>query len=121
MIPVIFPQAYSKPLGAGDNPNTGDLPRAIGLATGELPVCVGLDPKIAHRICAVVSCWEPSEEELAEMMRTKKIYIGVMASQAWPTQPPIWVLGYNPFEHGIFKRVHEEDVKHLGDTPETIL
>jgi hypothetical protein len=108
MIPVSFPEAYTKPLGAGDNPNTGDLPR-----------CVAIDPSIENsaRVCAIVSCWKLSEVELAEVNKNGVIYIGVMAVVERPTQPPIWVLGQDPFKNNVFKRVPEEDVKHLGDNP----
>ena len=35
-----------------------------------------------------VSCWEPSEEELAEIVRTKKIFVSVFFGQS---MPPIFV------------------------------
>jgi hypothetical protein len=85
MIPINFEEAYSKPLGAGNNPNTGDLPR-----------CVAVDPNTPG-VVMIVSCWEPSPAEWEIMKRDKKIYIGVMASPQAQTQPPICVIGANPF------------------------
>jgi hypothetical protein len=103
MRPTTFEQAYSKPLGAGDNPNTSDLPRCV---------CTNDD---TPGVVSVLSCWEPSYEELAEIIRTRKVWIGVMAHPSRPTQAPIWVLGSDPIASGLFKRIPEEDVKHLGD------
>lgn len=86
MKPIEFDDAYEKHLGAGDNPNTGDL-----------PFCRAADPRSPN--CAIiVSCWEPSEEELAEIIRTKRVFIGVVASAAYPTQPPFFCTGVDPLD-----------------------
>jgi hypothetical protein len=42
----------------------------------------------------VVSCWEFSPEELAEIARTGKMYISVLAPVS---TPPMWLTGLNPF------------------------
>ena len=41
----------------------------------------------------VVSCWEPTPEELAEIARTGRIWLIAHC----PTHPPISVCGTNPF------------------------
>lgn len=85
MQPTTFPQAYIKPLGAGDNPNTGDLPfvRAI-------------DRNTPGRVF-LISAWQPTEEERARIAAGGPVYVGVMASPLHPTQPPICVMGADPF------------------------
>jgi len=85
MKPDQFEQAYDKKLGAGDNPNTGDLPYRIGA-----------DPQTPGPVFCV-SCWELSEEELANVMKTKRVFVAVMAHPEHRTQPPIAVHGFNPF------------------------
>jgi hypothetical protein len=103
MIPAEFKEQYGKELGAGNNPNTGSLPRVV---------CI--DPR-APGVAVSLSCWELAPQELEEVKQTGKIWIGVMCSKKNPTQPPIYALGCNPLELGIFTLVPEEDVKHLGD------
>jgi hypothetical protein len=85
MYPVRFKEAYEQTLGAGENPNCGDL-----------PYVVAKDPATPGPV-VLVSCWEPSEEELAEIIRTKKVFIGVMANPTYRTQPPVYVMGVDPF------------------------
>ena len=101
MTPVKFDAAYSQDLGAGDNPNTGPLPYVICL------------DRNTPGVCAVMSCWEPSEQELEAIARDKKVYIAVMAPLKNPTQPPVWVMGYDPIAEGHFVRVPEEDLRVL--------
>lgn len=103
MIPTNFNGAYSKPLGAGDNPNTGELPRVVCLDNATPGVCV------------VLSCWEPSDEEIEAIVRDRKVYVGVMAGLRHPTQPPIYCIGVNPIDAGQFVPVPEEDLKYLGE------
>jgi hypothetical protein len=79
-----FPQAYEKKLGAGDNPNTGDL-----------AFCRAVDHNTPDRVF-IISCWEPSEEELARIIQEKKVYLGVMSRPDYPTQTPVFVTGINP-------------------------
>ncbi len=40
-----------------------------------------------------VSCWELGEKELRKVMRTKKVFIGVLSGH---TQPPIFLTATNP-------------------------
>lgn len=105
MIPTNFKGAYLKELGAGDNPNTGSLPWVV------------CRDKNTPGVVAVMSCWKPSEEELARINKTGEVYIAVMASEKRPTQPPVWVMGVNPIEAGQFKPIPYEDLKHLGEIP----
>lgn len=109
MIPTRFLQAYIRELGAGDFENTGDLPRAV---------C--LDKRMPGH-CVSLSCWEPSDEEIAAIVRDRKVYIGVIAPLDRPTQPPIYCIGVNPIDAGVFTVVPEEDVKYLGDASPPIL
>lgn len=85
MEPIKFKEAYDKQLGAGDNPNTGDLHfvRAI-------------DTNAPDRVF-LISCWKPNAEELARIIATGEVYIGLMANPTYPTQPPVSVMGLNPF------------------------
>lgn len=101
MQPVTFKQAYSQPLKAGDNPNTGDLPICIARDPATLAEIKPGDP----RPVAIISCWQLSPEELEEVNRTGVIYIGVMASEDYRTQPPIYAMGLNPFERHEFQAV----------------
>ena len=87
MHPTKFKQAYEKPLGAGDNPNTGDL-----------PYVVARDPNTPGPVM-LVSCWKLSPEELARVIETGEVYVAVMAHPEYRTQPPISLHGFNPFEY----------------------
>jgi hypothetical protein len=82
---VEFEEAYDKKLGAGDNPNTNDLPYCRAVS------------KDAPGVVFLMSAWEPSPVELERIIAGGKVYIGVMASATLPTQPPICVMGANPF------------------------
>jgi hypothetical protein len=42
----------------------------------------------------VISCWEPSEEELKEIIKTKRVWLGVQGA----TAPPVWLAGENPLQ-----------------------
>lgn len=84
MIPIPFKESNLN-LGAGDNPNTDDMPVAISKqsATGETPYSV--------------SNWKLSPEELEEINRTGCLWVATMG---WPP-PPICIMGHNPFKsHG---------------------
>jgi hypothetical protein len=83
---IEFKESYTKKLGAGDNPNTNDL-----------AICRAVGSHIPNR-AFVVSCWEPSEEELAAIIRDKKIYLAVMANPQYPSQPPVSIAGVNPMD-----------------------
>lgn len=41
----------------------------------------------------IISCWELTDEELIEVIKTKKVYLGVMGN----TTPPIMLMGKSPF------------------------
>lgn len=41
----------------------------------------------------VISCWKLTQEELEEVIKTKRVWVGVLGH----TMPPIWVDGQNPF------------------------
>ena len=42
----------------------------------------------------VISCWKLTAQELAEVNRTGRIWLGIVGV----TMPPAWVLGESPFE-----------------------
>lgn len=44
-----------------------------------------------HRI--VISCWKLTIDELAEVNRTGRLWLGCWGS----TMPPVWLSGQNPF------------------------
>lgn len=75
-------------LGAGDNPNTDDMPVAVSTQefTGD---------SILHS----VSCWQLSPEELAEIQRTGVLWLSTMG---WPP-PPIVCMSHNPFDTHNYK------------------
>lgn len=101
MRPTTFDEAYIKPLGAGDNPNTGDL-----------PFCRAIDPNTKGPVF-LISCWLLLEQEIEEIKKTGRIYVGVMAHPDAPTQPPICVMGNNPFTgyaEGNFIRIEEDAI-----------
>ena len=45
---------------------------------------------VLRRDGRLVSCWRPSAAELAEILRTGKIWLSVWGER---TQPPVWVTG----------------------------
>lgn len=94
MRPVKFLEAFGQELGAGENPNTGDL-----------PYCIADDPNTPG-VCFLVSCWKLSPEEITEIMLTGKIYLAVMANPSAPTQPPVSLHGLNPMtKYGVHNYV----------------
>jgi hypothetical protein len=80
---IDFEQA-TETIGAGNNPNTGDL----RVATAKDPLTPG--------VYFFVSCWEPSAEELAEIQRTGKVFLAVMTNGA-SGPAPVSMHGFNPF------------------------
>lgn len=52
----------------------------------------------------VISCWKVTADELAEINRTGRVWLGVMGS----TMPPVWVRGQNPFESGQNTRIEAQ-------------
>lgn len=57
-----------------------------------------------------VSCWELDDAEVAEIVKNKSVWLGVMTGQ---TQPPVWLGVSNPFEDATDKEV--DRVKIVGD------
>ncbi len=84
MRPIPFKESNLN-LGAGDNPNTDDMPVAISVDSEAIPM--------------VVSCWKLSPEELAEINRTGEIWPAVMGHRT----PPISIMAFNPFKNYGFK------------------
>ena len=86
MKPTSFPET-NQVLLPGNNPNTG-----------QLPIAYAMDPQIkSPGICIIFSKWKPDEEELKRIIERKEVWIGVMTSTDHPTQPPIYCVGYHPF------------------------
>lgn len=72
-------------LGAGNNPNTGDLPIAISLS-----------PR-AQGVAFCVSKWKMTPEEKEHFLKTGEIWLSIMAPLNHPTQPPVSLCVFNPF------------------------
>ncbi len=104
MKPTTFSGAYDKPLGAGDNPNTVPLPYTLA---------VNDEVYTQDGPCFMVSCWELSGEDLAEIIKTGKIYLSVMSGTQRPTQPPVIITAENPQAIG-YKFVDKEFINKRG-------
>lgn len=101
MQPIKFEEA-TRVLGAGDNPNTGDM-----------WVVTALDPE-TKGVGIIVSCWEPTEAEFEEFVKNKKLYIGVMCNLQQPTQPPICATPLNPFIHSGYRAIqHRNGIERM--------
>lgn len=83
-------------LGAGNNPNTVDLPVA------DLPVAFSTTPDIPNAVF-VVSKWKMTPEEHLHFLKTGEIWLSVMTSPRSPTQPPVSLMVFNPFDHYNFE------------------
>lgn len=92
MHPIKFDQAYEKPLGAGDNPNTGDLHYCVARDNNTLAKA-----SITARPVHLISCWQLSPEELKNVQETGVVYLAIMAHEEYRTQVPVSVMGFNPF------------------------
>jgi hypothetical protein len=46
-----------------------------------------------NELSTVVSCWKLTVEELAEINRTGRVWLGICGQ----TMPPAWITGTNPF------------------------
>lgn len=55
-----------------------------------LSVFRGID---AENRSVVISCWKLTKEELEEVNRTGRVWLGVLGY----TMPPVWVEGLSPF------------------------
>lgn len=51
----------------------------------------------ANGIEQVVSCWKLTADELAEVNRTGRVWLGICGV----TMPPAWISGVSPFETGV--------------------
>lgn len=80
---------YVKPEKSNFKFSAGKLP-----STGDLDVTMAFTQEIPGRVFSV-SEWELSEEDIAEMMRTKRLYISIMGSG----MPPIRPSSFDPFEY----------------------
>lgn len=77
-------------LGSGNNPGTENLPIA------NCTVAVNSEnPDVPF----IVSCWQLSPEEIAEVQKTGRVYLGVMGKTTYPVS----VIGVNPFTTGYYK------------------
>lgn len=82
MKPIEFKEqnfTFKKPEGMTEE-QCGDLHAYKGKTEGELPV--------------VISCWEPSQEEIDEIVKTKKIWVWLMIAG---TIPPVYIGTDHPF------------------------
>ena len=75
-------------LGAGNNPNTDQLPIAIS---------VHPDP-VYNGTVTIFSKFKLSSEELQRIAETGELWVGVMANPGQPTQPPILPTVWDPFK-----------------------
>jgi hypothetical protein len=104
-------------LGAGNNPNTNDLPIAYSQpVTGEVhvkrefPAAVSKDTDpVMKDVLFIISKWKLSDEELAILNERKEIWLGVMAPLERPTQPPVLLTVQNPFTELGFEAFPAED------------
>lgn len=84
MTPIKFKESNIV-MGAGKNPNTGDLPAVIAF-----------DQESQRNM--VVSCWQLDTEEMQRIKETGKLWVCIMGVR----MPPIMPTVYNPFtEHGM--------------------
>lgn len=84
--PKTFPQSnIDLHPGPGDEDSVRRMPAARVEITSE----AGTPGRNAY-----VSCWEPSEEELLNILRTGEIWLTVYAERT----PPVLVEGFSPFE-----------------------
>lgn len=85
MLPVDFPNrnlVYTKPEGWTDD------------QCMDLCVHKGVQPLEGGSVSPVIiSCWQPSKEDIEAINRGEPIYMGVLSA----AQPPIWLTTENPF------------------------
>ncbi len=55
-----------------------------------LSVCKTID---ADSTPVVISCWKLTREELEEINRTGRVWLGILGE----TMPPAWIAGQSPF------------------------
>lgn len=91
----IKPENSNFKFGAGPNPNTGDL-----------DVTMSYREDIPGRVFGV-SVWEVSDEELAEIIRTRRVYLSTMGAG----MIPVSVLAFDPFQsYGYYPAIVTEHV-----------
>lgn len=89
---IPFEQA-DRIIGAGNNPNTGDLQYALGSD----PI-TNQHVKEGERAPGfMVSCWQLSDRELKRVIESGKVYLAIMCHPDHPIQPPVCIIGQNPF------------------------
>lgn len=81
--------------GAGENPNTTDL-----------PVCISLAPQYSegHNVPFIVSRWKVSQEEIEKINETGEIWISIMGASMSPIMP----LAFHPFKELGFKPIEKK-------------
>jgi hypothetical protein len=83
--PTTFPEAnftFKKPPDMAEE-DCGDLhvyKTVTSLSMGSVP--------------CILSCWEISEEDLKEIIKTKRIWLGILGNG----MPPVWLDGFKPIE-----------------------
>lgn len=101
MRPTTFPQ-FNFNLGAGNNPNTDDLPIAISEST----------VKEEEGVAFLVSKYKLEPMEIDRVVKTGEIWLAVMTTKPRQdtngklhltnTMPPVLLTAENPFEDGTY-------------------
>lgn len=76
----------------GFDEENGDLGPPKGCSEDEVSSLSVLQTKYDDGTPVVISCWKLTQEELEEVIRTKRVWLGIHGS----TMPPAWVSGLNP-------------------------
>lgn len=69
--------------------------------TDQLPIAICTHPDYSPGVAFFISKWKFSPEELARVMETGEIWVGVMCTR----QPPIMPMAFNPFTEDKFKPI----------------
>jgi hypothetical protein len=72
------------------------LSRPAGLENAVDPLSVAC-VSVGEGVEAIISCWKFSQEELDEVNRTGRVWLGVLGLD----HPPVFVAGIKPFESEI--------------------
>ena len=78
----------AKPINVNEQTGVLQSPSGMEDEVGTLPVATVAAP---HK--QFVSCWRFNDEELEEIKKTGKFYVGVLGS----SHPPVWIDAENPF------------------------
>jgi len=103
---ITFPQ-FNRDLGAGDNPNTVNLPIAISLHPDPIYRPSEQAPK---GVAFCISRWKLSPEELARIAERGEVWLGVMCPPDRPTQPPVFLTVNNPFTEEGYEAIPAEEL-----------